>query len=290
MMVLQLVFAVGLSSQVGVSSAIVDPTLSCPRMREGIEAWILKILTGRKHATQGKREAIARTLADRIMLESKKQGLDPLVMTAIGWIESSYRPTARGDYGGTGRRQNEVGTWQLIPFDSPVRSAARLVLGCRPSKRVGSRWIDLWRKYYSGKACKRVDIGARRTAIGQFTRKELADLWIGTWVAAREMRSHINMCLKRSPNGHRWNAPHWLKKWKRQYPMASVTVLERYLHYNWGPKVLPKHHYRWKLFRRYARVRENICPSVETSMAVQRAASRYNKPQHDVTITVGASQ
>jgi hypothetical protein len=50
----------------------------------------------------------AYTLADAIMTEARKRGLDPAYMAAIAWTESGYRNWVKG-------ATHEVGLWQMIP-------------------------------------------------------------------------------------------------------------------------------------------------------------------------------
>jgi hypothetical protein len=239
----------------------VEPARKCKNMQAGMEKWIEKSLRLGGFRKAGMRHVIAVRLAGRIMIEAARFKLDPIVMATIAYIESGYRPWARGKYGGVGRRSNEVGIWQLIPGDGPIRAANRTILGCKPSKYVWAWKHRIWRHKYKGKACKYPFIAALRGGIGRFSRSEMKGFEIGTWLAAFEMRQHVDNCRKRNPHKHRWPTPSWLQKWTRKNTDVDRTELERYLHYNWGSKQLPGHLYRRRLFRGYTRVRDGICSS-----------------------------
>lgn len=240
----------------------VESGVSCPNQGVKIQRFIEAHLARYRYGSRRYRRTLSTQLSTRIMVEAKRWRLDPLVMTTIAWIESDFRPHVRGTYGGTsgrGRRMNEVGVWQLIPWDHAVLQAARFVTGCKPSTTM-NRWQRArWRRVYRGKQCLFPDIGAARLRSGYFVRAELRGIVIGTYVAAYEMRSHIDACRKRNPSGHKWYAPRWLAGWKRANPNVNVTALERYLHYNWGGKQYPRNHYREKLFKRYSKVRRGVC-------------------------------
>jgi hypothetical protein len=237
----------------------VEPGLSCPNQKTGIERFIRAKMTGSRRY----RKTQPSQLAERIVIEAKRFKLDPLVMTTIAWIESSFNRKTRGKYGGPDNWQNEAGVWQLIQSDAPVRSAARAIIGCKPTGYALRFYGAGWRSRYGKSACSYPDIAKRRRRTGYFKRPELIDLHISTWIAAYEIRQHIDSCRKRKPNGHRWYKPWWWKKWQKANPKVNVTALERYLHFNWGSRQLPRNRYRRLLFSRYSKVRRAVCVPVK---------------------------
>jgi hypothetical protein len=239
----------------------------CPRLQDGLRTWIVRALRGKRSRY---RRHVAGVLSSRIVAEARRFKLDPIVMGTIAWIESGYRPWVRGKYGGVGRRSNEVGVWQLIPGDTPVKAAARDVRGCKPSPRI-SRWrMRAWRFRHRGARCVYPDIGVRRTRIGYFARNELRDLHLGTFIAAYEMRLHITKAKQRYPRGYR--APRWRvywRKWKRRNPSVNTTALDRFVHYNHGARFRYGNLYRLKLYRRYEKVRRGVCTRRNGRMAAR---------------------
>lgn len=219
------------------------------------------------------RRRIAGPLSKRITAEAARFKLDPLAMAAVALVETGFNPYVRGRYGGPGNWQNEAGVWQLIPGDSPVRAANKTVVGCRPGGRAARWWTKVWKYRYQGKKCLYPDVAKHRTNVGRFRRKELKNIYVGTWIAAFEMRRHIDGCKKRRPRGHRWHTPNWLKRWKRRHPSFVITKLERYLHYNWGSRQLPKSRYRYALFSRYERVLKGVCKRTHPSTTATLQAS-----------------
>jgi len=240
------------------AQSTVEPGLACPSREQGIERFVraqLKRYGLRSH----RRGPIAVKLSKRITVEAKRFKLDPLVMTTIAWMESSFVPSTRGVYGGKGHWQNEAGIWQLIPGDAPVRTAARMILGCKPSGHALRNYLPGWRYRYSKKSCLYPDIAKRRRKIGYLKRSELIDIHIGTWVVFNEVRQHIDKAEKRWPK-YRWPRRRWYKRWRKKQPHVDRTALARYVHYNVGGMRKPWFgSYMRRLFGRYPQVRDYVC-------------------------------
>jgi hypothetical protein len=239
----------------------VESGMICPNKEAGIQHFIETSLTRQRYKSKGYRKTMSTKLAARIVIEAKRFGLDPLVLASIAWVETGFKPTVRGRYAGrsgTDRRMNEAGVFQLIRWDSMVKVAAHSIAGCKSPKL--SRWQrEVWSRRYRDKTCLYPDIAATRTRVGHFNRRELKDITISTFVVSLEIRAHIESCKARNPDGHRWYSPRWFKRWRKANPNVNVTALERYLHYNWGPKQFPRNHYRRKLFVCYSKIRREVC-------------------------------
>ena len=242
---------------VAVAPAAIEPGLVCESQERGMEKFVRRQL--KRYGLRASRRApIAIKLSRRIAVESKRFKLDPLAMTAIAWMESSFVPSTRGVYGGKGNWQNEAGIWQLIPGDAPVRTAAKMILGCRPSGHALRNYLPGWKYRYAKGACKYPDIAKRRRYVGYLKRSELKDIHIGTWVVFNEVRQHIDHAKSRWKK-YRWPREYWRRKWIKRNPNVDRTALARYAHYNWGHRVLRHNSYRRRLFQRYSRVRDAVC-------------------------------
>lgn len=239
----------------------VEPSLQhrCSVNQQGIQRWINGHFVKIAYGSAGVRNVISTNLSTRIMAEANRFKLDPLVMATIAWIESDYRPSRRGRFTGVGRRRNEIGIWQLIPGDWPVREANKAILGCRPGPRVNRWQWARWRRLYRWKPCAAQDVANQRAKAGWFGTDELASFYVGTWIAAFEMRSHIDSCKKRAPQGHTYRKLPWWNSWRAKNPNVNITALERYLHYNFGSRFYSNGSYHKKLFLRYPKVRKGIC-------------------------------
>lgn len=235
----------------------VEPGRRCPKLAENLERFVEAKLRER-FKNSGAPRIIARALAPRIVAEARRHKVDPIAMTAIAWIESDFNPYARGAFGGVGRRRNEVGVWQLIPGDAPVVAAAKAISGCKPGALFAPWLRATWARNYRGGPCEAPDVGALRRRPGAFGRAELADFTIGTWVAAREIASHVAKCRTRHPLRHGPARP-WLAAWRKRNPKAIPIELERYSHYNFGSRWLAPRVYTFRVFRRYERIKRAVC-------------------------------
>lgn len=180
-------------------------------------------------------------LAKRILIEAKRHRLSPIALAAVGSVESDFRPSVKGPgfrprgYAG---RMYEFGTFQLIPRSSPVRYARRaLARGAAP------------------------EIAKVRKKRGAFSHAELEDYTIGTWVAAQEIRMHIDGCKLRHPKGHGWRHAYYIKRWAKRHKVsvAEVKDLDRWAHFNSGPTKKTLLRYTRKLTERYAKLKRLAC-------------------------------
>jgi hypothetical protein len=192
------------------------------------------------------RRKFSRWYANRILIEARRNRLDPLAMAAIAWTESSYRPWARGVPGS--RRAAEVGVWQLIPHDSPVRAARRTLEGCQPPAHLAPWRRRIWIRRRPGKPCADQIVANRRKYVGSFTVTELRDYILGTYIAAFEIRRHIDRVNRRRIRSKRIRGC-------RNVSRETQYRLYRYGFYNSGMK-RPSNYYvlrickRWRILRR----------------------------------------
>lgn len=172
------------------------------------------------------RAGIAKRLAPHIAREAKRRDMDPLMLIAIGSGESSFRPWVKGPVG-------ELGLWQLTFRDSPVDAAARTLKKEAPD-------LARRRRY-------------RPRGHWWFSRWELKQLELATYIVAREVLGHIRHCLRYDRPGHggrfaRWRLAWWAKRWRITVRLAQYFV--RVAHYNVGPRK-PLWHYLRLLVKRY---------------------------------------
>jgi hypothetical protein len=192
-------------------------------------------------APKSSRAVRARILAERILVEAKRHKLSPIALAAVGSVESDFRPRVKGPgfkprgYAG---RMYEFGTFQLIPRSAPVQHARRkLARGAAP------------------------DISRARKRRGAFSHAELENYTIGTWVAAHEIRMHLDGCKLRHKRGHGWRHAYYIKRWARKHGLtvAEVTRLDRWAHFNSGPTKRTLLRYTRKLTERYAKLKRLAC-------------------------------
>jgi hypothetical protein len=210
------------------------------------------------HAPKRTRALRAYTLAKRILIEAKRHSLDPIALAAVGSVESDFRPRVKGPgfkprgYAG---RMYEYGTFQLIPRSAPVRFASRLLSRCAAIISSPSRSVAL-----AGR-CPAPDVWRARTGRGGFSVRELEDYTVGTWIAALEIRMHIDGCKLRHPRGHGWRHAYYLKRWAKRYrlSLAELQRLDRWAHFNSGPTKRTLLRYTRKLTERYAKLKRLAC-------------------------------
>jgi len=193
------------------------------------------------------RKKFAHWYASRILFEAKRRKLDPIALTAVAWTESNFRPWAKGIPGT--RRAAEVGVWQLIPLDSPVKAARKKLRGCKPPKKL-ARWLRAgWLRGMKrpGVSCEDQSIADRRQKYGRFSIPELRDHILGTYVAAFEIRLHIDNANRRGVK------PRLIPRCK--LPRATQLKLYQYGHYNTGSR-RPLTYYIQRLCRRYGKIQK----------------------------------
>jgi hypothetical protein len=237
---------------------IVEPGLKCSAIKTRLRGWISKRLGSTNNWRW--RKLVSKRLSAAIVKESKRHALDPLAMATVAWIESDYRPWLRGPYrgkSGTNRRAAEVGAFQLIPGDYPVKLSWRANAGCKPRQK----WLlGRWRRYVKryGTACHAPDVIKLRSRTGLWNRYELRDLRVDTYIAHWEMRWHLDRSFKRYPKT-KWPRWSYAVRWRKRNPKANETLLSRYSYYNTGLRRVPRKAYRRKLLRRYPKIRDYVC-------------------------------
>lgn len=195
-----------------------------------------------------RRRVVARQLAPAILRESKRWYMHPATLLAIASTESDFRAALRGKLRPGSRRSAEVGVYQLIPGDTPIRRTRRWIdKVCRgPNQLAHMCPRDIWR---------------RKRRRGRFTVRQLGDPVIGTYLVASEVMQHVNSCTQRRSRGHlTW----WVRRWAKRHAVAlsQVRWLSRVAHYNTGPRWRSSparlRKFRWytrRLFRRWAKIR-----------------------------------
>ena len=211
------------------------------------EAQVRRVIVKMGEGRMSRRRIVARQLAPSILREAKRWSMHPATLLAIASTESDFRARLRGRVRPGSRRSAEVGVYQLIPGDSPIRS-----------QRV---WIDqvCSRPNPQAHLCPR-DIWARKRRRGRFTVRQLGDPYLGSYLVAGEIQVHGNHCAQRRPTGH---VTPWVRRWARKHRVAMTRArnLSRLGHYNTGPRWrsparLKK--FRWyvrRLLRRWAKIR-----------------------------------
>ena len=190
-----------------------------------------KVIVKHSYGSMRLRGVVAKQLSTAIARESKRWGLSRLAMLAVASVESDFRPNIRGKLRPGSRRSAEVGVWQLIPGDSPVRQARLTLLRlCRPS--------------FSQPSCPAM-VRKQKRSTGRLRASELGNIILGTWIFAHELTQHVKSCKRRHRRGHSMplGMPRWLGRWG---------------HYNTGPKN-PTKWYRYKLARQYRLFRRLLC-------------------------------
>ena len=165
--------------------------------------------------SKGKATPYALTLARSILRESKRVGIEPAVMVAIGWVESRFIRTVRGSAG-------EYGIFQSMRSDVRMPSSwARL----RPNSPA-------WKKL-SKEAMVRA----------------LRDIKISTYLIADELAALRVWCIRAGHRIGRGTPPLWLmgpdgvhrQHKRKRYHRHPV---DRYGHHNSGPKQPPLRYLR----------------------------------------------
>lgn len=190
-----------------------------------------KVIIKHSYGSMRLRRVIAKQLSTAIARESKRWGLSRLAMLAVASVESDFRPNIRGKLRPGTRRSAEVGVWQLIPGDSPVRRARLTLLRlCSPS--------------FNQLGCPAM-VRKQKRSTGRLRASELGNIILGTWIFAHELTQHVKSCKRRHKRGHSMplGMPRWLGRWG---------------HYNTGPKN-PTKWYRYKLARQYRLFRRLLC-------------------------------
>lgn len=181
-------------------------------------------------------------LAGRILIESKRFGLDPYVVTAIGRIESRYW------YWVSRKGDDSHGVWQTIRSEKSTRGAAIGLAGCDYS-HLGSQFWERYALYFKrkyGDKCAAQDIANARSRSGFFSIKELKNKnnIISTYVFARELRKHLD-------NARRFRYRYYIRGCKLSRKTQSRIL--RYSSYNTGHKK-PRYYYMYRLCKYYLEI------------------------------------
>lgn len=202
-----------------------------------------------KNYSENFRARFALQYAGRILVEAKRRNLNPIILTAIAWTESDFRPWVKGQ--GTDRRAGEVGVWQLIPGDFSIVEGEKTLAGCPAPSGLSPTAAAQWRRRAAAPdaKCEAPEVAAERKRPGWFYAYELVNPVVGTYLAAFEIRSHIDSSIARGVK-------------PRKIPGCKLDLekqkeIYRYGHFNSG-SALPKTVYLQRLCRRYAAVAEFI--------------------------------
>jgi hypothetical protein len=225
---------------------IVSVIMGAPSV-DALSASIMK--RAPKFRTVKYRRTFSRMYAKRILVESKRRRLDPIALTTVAWIESNFKPWARGIPGT--RRQAEVGVWQLIPSDSALVMARRRLAGCQIPKRLPKWAHRYWRIRMSRipNFCEDQEVADRRVKFGRFSISELRDHILGTYLVAFEIRTHIDNAIKR---GRKVRLIPGCK-----LPRKKQHELYRYSFYNSGSR-RPRAYYLRRLCVRYQIIKKEV--------------------------------
>ena len=165
------------------------------------------------------RATYARELVTAAYREGRRRGLDPMALLAVAHVESGWQPWR------TRAQDASHGPYQVIGAHPGPVECRGLLAGCRGS----------------GDPCEAPDVAAgRRVRSGPWTRAELQDPVISTYLAAYEIQRHLATCHRLRHGAHRAprGCPRWLVRWG---------------HYNsgWGA---PRWYYLERLCRAYRRL------------------------------------
>lgn len=158
---------------------------------DAIERHILRRIAVTRWGAGARGREYASTLAGRIRVEAARRSLDATALAAVADVESGYQPWAVGR--GVGGRHQERGAWQLIPGDGAVIAARLRLAGCDPPRGMSRHLRPWWLRRMSepGAMCEDQAVADRRRWHAHWTPTELADPWIGTYIAAWEISGHL---------------------------------------------------------------------------------------------------
>ncbi len=237
-------------------AAIVAASAPTPRTCNPSVARMQSLIIKYGQGRMRRRRIVAKLLAPRIIIEAKRWKMHPATLAAIGSIESDFRAYLRGRLRPGSRRSAEVGVWQLIPNDTPVKRARRLLdRTCRVAA-----------------TCVAPDVWRRKRRRGRLRVRQLGDMIIGTWVVASELNQHVKACVQRRPGGH---VTAWVRKWAKRHQVSLKLArrLSRLPHYNVGPRWSSPARlrkftwYKRRFMRRWARFRRYLGCAKTTTVA-----------------------
>lgn len=187
--------------------ALVGVASAAPAKRDPLVAHI---------ARHTKNHATAVLIVARARAEGKRRGLDPIALLAVAWVESGYQSwrTLKGD--------GSHGIYQIIGGHPGPREARALLSGCTKP----------------GEPCEAPEVAKRRRKTGPWSKRELRDVVISTYLAAYEIQRHIAVCHRRRHKPHRH--PH----------CRGIQWLTRWGHFNAGYNN-PRWYYLSRLCKRY---------------------------------------
>jgi hypothetical protein len=179
------------------------------------------ILSKHKHRKRAHRRLVAtyaHRLAERIVLEAKRNRISVVAFATIAWIESWFWPGVEGT-------SDETGVWQIWPHSKAVRQEWDAL---RKQKRIGI-FPDLpWRR-----------LGRK------MQRRVLGTVDVSTALAARIVRRLLRWCRAK----HKVYSDPLLGSRRHKYE------IDRYGHYNSGRR-WPKPVYYFQLRRRSRTLRK----------------------------------
>ena len=165
------------------------------------------------------RATYARELVTAAYREGRRRGLDPMALLAVAHVESGWQPWR------TRAQDSSHGPYQVIGGHPGPVECRGLLAGCRGS----------------GEPCEAPEVAARRRVrSGPWTRAELQDPVISTYLAAYEIQRHLAQAYR-------------MGRTYRRYPRTCPRWLVPWGHYNsgWGP---PRWYYLERLCRAYRRL------------------------------------
>lgn len=230
---------------------VVAPRSSVARAPSKEDRFTKAIAKRARHIKNTKaRKAYARRYAKRILLESKRRNLDPVAMTAVAWIESDFKESAKRT---EGNGVASYGVWQIIPSGFSYSLIRKTLGGCKPPPKL-KQWRVYWwkrRMRAKGAKCESQAVANRRIKSGKLNPKELRDHILATYIAHYEMSIHIKMSYKLR------DRPRRIRGCK--LPRKIQYVLYRMARFNSGMQK-PRRYYLWRLCKRYGILNKEINP------------------------------
>lgn len=210
--------------------------------RYQMESFVVKNLPNKWDISKKKDDA--NRLVNRIIIESNRYNLDPIIVLSIARIESNFHHWV------SRKNDDSHGIYQTIRLEKSTIDAAKEIAGCNYS-HLKMPYRRSWARYWARKLgkvaqCTRQDIAASRAKSGPFSVSELKDPnhVISTWVAVREIAIHIKKCEKREHKHSIYGCKLSLEKQRE---------IARYGHYNAGPFKL-RHYYLYRLCQYYTEI------------------------------------
>lgn len=168
---------------------------------------------------QRRAKSYAMRLAERIVLEARRNRIPVTVFASIAWNESWYWRKVRGT-------SHEYGIWQIWPYSKAIRLAWDTL---RKQNRIGTFPNKSWK------------------SLGRKGRKQvLGSIDVSTALAALLVRGLVSWCKRK----------HRVKRHRMLGSRGHKYWIDRYAHYNSG-RAWPKPVYYYQL-RRHTRILQRV--------------------------------